>query len=123
MRFLLDEDLPPLAAETARGLGLDVTSVHELGRIGLSDPDQLRFAVTEDRVMVTRNRDDFIRLTAEFFRTGEPHPGLLVVSRAIPSSKPERIAHVLLGWSEAREDHPQSFGKYSIDFLGTSRGE
>lgn len=120
MRFLLDEDLPPLAAETARGLGLDVVSVHELGRIGLSDPAQLRFAAAEGRVMVTRNRDDFIRLTAEFFRTGESHPGLLIVSRAIPSSKPERIAHALRSWSEAREDNPQSFGEYSIDFLGTS---
>lgn len=95
-------------------------SVHEIGRIGLSDPDQLRFAAKEGRVMVTRNRDDFIRLTAEFFRTGEPHPGLLVISRALPSSKPERIAHALSSWNQARESHPESFGRYSIDFLGTS---
>ena len=44
MRFLLDEDLPPLAAEVARGLGLDAVSVHELGRRGNMDRDQLRFA-------------------------------------------------------------------------------
>lgn len=118
MRFLLDEDLPPLAAEIARGLDLDVTSVHELGRTGRSDPEQLRFAAEEGKVMVTRNRDDFIRLTTEFFRTGEPHPGLLIVSRAIPSSKPERLAHSLLSWSEAREGEPGNFGEYSIDFLG-----
>lgn len=118
MRFLLDEDLPPLVGETARGLGLDVTSVHEIGRTGLPDPDQLRFAAAEGRVMVTRNRDDFIRLTAEFFRSGEPHAGLLIIPRSLPSSKPERIAHALRSWSEAREDAPQSFGEYSIDFLG-----
>ena len=50
MRFLLDEDLPPLAAEITRGLGLEVTSVHELGRRGIGDRDQLRFAAAEDRV-------------------------------------------------------------------------
>lgn len=118
MRFLLDEDLPPLAAETGRELGLDVTSVHELGRTGLSDPEQLRFAARERRVMVTRNRDDFIRLTTEFFRSGESHPGLLIVSRSLPSSKPERIAHALRSWSEARAGNPGNFGEYSIDFLG-----
>lgn len=118
MRFLLDENLPPLAGETALGLGLDVESVHEIDRTGLSDPDQLRFAATEGRVMVTRNRDDFIRLTTEFFRTCEPHPGLLIVSRALPSSKPERIAHALKSWSEARKGSPGSFGECSIDFLG-----
>lgn len=101
-------------------MGLDVESVHEIGRTGLSDPDQLRFAATEGRVMVTRNRDDFIRLTAEFFRSGEPHPGLLIVSRSLPSSKPERIAHALRGWSETRQDAPGSFDEYSIDFLGSS---
>ncbi|MBA3636422.1 MAG: DUF5615 family PIN-like protein, partial [Rubrobacteraceae bacterium] len=36
MRFLLDEDLPPRAAEVARGLGLDVLSLHELGRRGIA---------------------------------------------------------------------------------------
>lgn len=96
-------------------MGLDVESVHEIGRTGLSDPDQLRFAATDGRVMVTRNRDDFIRLTAEFFRSGERHAGLLVVSRALPSSKPERIAHALRSWSEIREEAPESFGEYSID--------
>jgi len=30
MHLVLDEDLNPLVAEIARGLGLDVSSVHEL---------------------------------------------------------------------------------------------
>src|SRR5579862_8943426 len=39
MRFLLDEDLNPAAAEIGRGLGcgLDVVSVHEIDRRGFSD--------------------------------------------------------------------------------------
>jgi hypothetical protein len=63
MRFLLDEDLPPKVAVIARSLGLDVVSVHEIGRTGLSDEAQLRFAASETRILVTRNRDDFIALT------------------------------------------------------------
>ena len=44
MRFLFDEDLPPRIAEVDRGLGLEAESVHALGRTGLSDPEQLRYA-------------------------------------------------------------------------------
>jgi hypothetical protein len=47
---------------------LEAESVHTLGRIVLSDPEQLRYASREEYVFVTRNRDDFIRFTAEFFR-------------------------------------------------------
>lgn len=117
MKFLLDEDLPPRIAEVARGLGLEVESVHTLGRTGLSDPDQLRYAAQEGYIFVTRNRDDFIRFTAEFFRKQERHEGVLIVSRGLPSSRPERIAHALTQWAELKQQHPQSFGPYIIDLL------
>lgn len=117
MKFLLDEDLPPRVAEVARGLSIDVTSVHELERTGLSDPEQLRFAAREGRVLVTGNRNDFLRFTVEFFRTGEPHAGVLIVSRKLPSSKPEMIAHALKRWADDRQKHPRSFGPYVVDFL------
>lgn len=58
MRFLLDEDLGPAIAEIARGLGLDVLSIHEIDRRGLPDEEQLRFAASQGRIFLTRNRDD-----------------------------------------------------------------
>jgi len=120
LRFLLDEDLSPRIAQTARGLGLDVVSVHEIGRRGLSDYDQLTRAAADDRVFVTRNRDDFIHWTREFYKGLLPHPGVLIVSRGIPPDKPERVAHALSRWVQNakdhhHEDHP---GPYCIDFLG-----
>jgi predicted nuclease of predicted toxin-antitoxin system len=113
----LDEDLPPLVAEVARGLDVDVRSVHELGRTGLSDPEQLRFAAGEGRVFVTRNRNDFLHFTVEFFRKGEPHSGVLIVSRSLPSSRPERISHALRRWEQSRKNNPGGFGPYAVDFL------
>lgn len=76
MRFLLDEDLNPAIAEIGRGLGLDVSSVHEIDRRGFDDEEQLRFSAAQQRIFLTRNRDDFLRLTSIFFQTGEPHAGL-----------------------------------------------
>lgn len=115
MRFLLDEDLPPSAAEIARNLGLDVVSVHEVGRRGYSDDEQLRFAASEERVFITRNRDDFLLLTVEFFRAGEPHTGVLIVGRKLPNDRPERIAHAIKRWSDARADSGD--GASAFDFL------
>lgn len=113
--FLLDEDVNPSAAEIARRLGLDVKSVHEVGRRGLKDPEQLAFAAEERRILVTRNRDDFVRLTIARFQTGEPHCGVLIVPYSIPNKHPDRIANSLKKWSDAwSAPEPPS---YLIDFL------
>jgi predicted nuclease of predicted toxin-antitoxin system len=113
MGFLLDEDVNPAVAEIGRGLGLDVLSVHEIGRRGFQDEDQLRFSASQQRVFVTRNRDDFLRLTLIFFQAQEPHAGLLIVPHSLPNRLPERIAHALRRWQE----RPGDPGAYFIDFL------
>jgi predicted nuclease of predicted toxin-antitoxin system len=115
LRFLLDEDLPPRAAEIARGLGSDVVSVHELGRRGLADRGQLRFASEEGRIFVTRNHRDFVELTVEFYRSGEAYAGVLLVRRNLPNDRPARIAHALKRWADARADMPATFD--GVDFL------
>src|SRR5690349_6804102 len=113
MRFLLDEDLNPAVAEIARGLGLDVLSVHEIGRRGFRDEEQLRFSASERRIFLTRNRDDFLRLNLTFFQVGEEHAGLLIVPRSLPNSQPERIAYALKRWQE----RPGDPGTCFVDFL------
>jgi predicted nuclease of predicted toxin-antitoxin system len=105
MRFLLDEDLSPKVAEVARGLGLDVVSVHEIGRRGLSDDDQLRFACEQGHLFVTRNRDDFRELVVTWFQAGAGNPGVLIVPYSLPNKHPERIAYALKQWAEHRQEH------------------
>lgn len=119
-RFLLDEDVSPRVATVARGLGLDVTSVHEAGRTGLSDFEQLRLAAGDGRIFVTFNRDDYIHWTREFFRGGLPHAGVLILSRSLPRDEPERLAHALAGWAaqaEGRIRDPRD-AAYLLDFVG-----
>ncbi|MDZ7706778.1 MAG: DUF5615 family PIN-like protein [Trueperaceae bacterium] len=115
MRFLLDEDLPPKTADVGRGLGLDVVSVHELARTGLSDEHQLAFAASERRILVTCNRDDFVALTRSFYATGRPHAGIVMVSRACPNHRPATIAHALAAWRERYA--PNGPGSGFLDFL------
>jgi predicted nuclease of predicted toxin-antitoxin system len=116
MRLLFDEDLSPLIAEVARNLGLDAVSVHKLGRRGFSDREQLVFAAAERRTLVTRNRDDYIKLTVEFYAAGNAHWGVLIVPWSMSNSRAERIAHALKRWAAAQpeDQYPRA---YRIDFL------
>jgi Domain of unknown function (DUF5615) len=113
MRFLLDEDLNPARAEIGRGIGLDVASVHEIDRRGFSDEEQLRFAIAHGWTFVTRNRDDFLRLTRSFFDAGELHHGLLIVPYSLPNDRPAHIARALERWL----DRPGDPGPHFVDFL------
>jgi predicted nuclease of predicted toxin-antitoxin system len=112
MRFLLDEDVTPRTAEIARGLGLDVLSIHEVARNEIGDEEQLRFSTSEGRIFVTRNRDDFLRINFVFFQTGEPHAGILIIPRSLANNRPERIAHALERWQEQAADPGPSFIAY-----------
>jgi predicted nuclease of predicted toxin-antitoxin system len=112
MRFLLDEDVNPGIAEIARGLGLDVVSIHEIARHEISDEEQLRFSTSQGRIFVTRNRDDFLNINLAFFQTGEPHAGILIVPWSLPNKRPERIAHALKYWEERSVDPGLSFIAY-----------
>ena len=116
MRFLLDEDVNPAVAEVGRGRGLEVISIHELDRRGFTDEEQLLFSIDQGRVFVTRNRNDFLRLTLTLFQKGELYPGLLIVARSLPNDRPEAIALAIERWA-ARAGDP---GPYFVDFLSAT---
>jgi predicted nuclease of predicted toxin-antitoxin system len=117
VRYFLDEDLSGEVAQIARNLGLDVCSVHEVGREGLDDPEQFDYAKEHDMVMVTRNRDDFLILNDAHFQAGTPNCGLLIVPHSLPNNQPARIAHKLREWDDAKQAAPGSFGSYVVAFL------
>ena len=114
MRFYLDEDLSSRVAEIARGLGLDAVSVHERDQHGFPDDQLLRLAALEGRCFVTRNRNDFVRLTVQFFENEWPHTGLLIVSHSLRNDDFAALAHALLTYSQR---HPGDMEDYTIDFL------
>ena len=118
MRFLLDEGINPKVSTAADELGIDVTSVHEIRRLGLSDWEQLLLAADDGRVLVTRNRADSLHCTAELYRAGQRHRGVLIVPWSLSNERPAAIASALRRWAQAHaHDGPDGFGPYHVDFL------
>jgi predicted nuclease of predicted toxin-antitoxin system len=116
MKFYLDEDLSPKIAEILRKNGVDALSAHEIGAVEASDLQQLEFAGKEKRCLVTRNRDDFIKLTLRFFNDHRPHHGILIIPYTIPGDQFSRMAALMKTFASR---HPSGFPPYTIAFLPT----
>ena len=113
-RFYMDEDLPDRAALIVRALGGDASSVRELGRDGLSDDDQLRFAAELGRALVSRNERDFVPKSKLFAAEGLPHAGVLIVTRSIDNRDARSLARALLAYDR---EHPGDMLPHMVDYL------
>ncbi len=71
IKFYLDEHIHSAVAAGLTARGVDVLTVQQAGRSGLSDHEQLSFALVEQRVLVTMD-SDFLTLVKE----GTTHAGI-----------------------------------------------
>ena len=75
-RLYVDEQFPRDVSERLRTMGHDVLTVQEAGNanLGIPDEDVLAFAISNNRIVITLNRQDFIRL----HRINTDHSGIIV---------------------------------------------
>ena len=75
-RLYADEQFPRSVSELLQTMGHDVLTVQEAGNanLGIPDEDVLAFAISDNRAVITLNRQDFIRL----HRTNSEHFGIIV---------------------------------------------
>ncbi len=114
MKYYLDEDLSPKVAEILRQDGVDAESAFDAGMLQAGDLEQLEYAASKKRCMVTRNRNDFIRLTVLFFNENRPHHGVLIVPYSYPGDRFARLAKALKKYAL---NHKKGLEPYTIDFL------
>ena len=113
MKFYLDEDISPKISEMLRKSRIDAVSTHEVGMNQAMDSEQLEYAALEGRSLVTRNRDDFIHLTVQFFNEQLPHSGVLIVPHSIPGDSFSTANAI----KEYASKHPSGMQPCTIDFL------
>lgn len=114
MKYYLDEDLSPKISGLLRIGGIDAVSAHDVGMTGASDLDQLTYAATRGRCLITRNRDDFIALTIQCFNDHRPHAGLLIIPHSFPGDRFSAMAKAIAKHAAA---HPTGMAAYEINFL------
>jgi hypothetical protein len=94
-RLYIDEDVYGDVAPHLRRQGFDAVSVIEAGRGGLTDPDQLQWAVGEGRAMATFNVSDFARLHFDVLSQGGHHAGIIVSAQVPLRTVLRRLLHLL----------------------------
>ncbi len=114
MKYYLDEDISPKIADILTGYQIDTKSFHEVGMNQSIDIEQLELAASQGRCFVTRNRNDFIMLTVQFFNENRSHHGVLIIPHTIPGDKFSIIAS---GLKKYALKHPSGMEPYTIDFL------
>jgi predicted nuclease of predicted toxin-antitoxin system len=76
VKLLLDENLSASIVEALCSEdGVDACHVRDRGMLGVKDADVLDKAFSEDRVLVTANVDDFVKLA----RKRELHAGIILI--------------------------------------------
>jgi len=81
-RLFLDEDVHLGIAVALRRRGFDVLATPEAKRRGMTDEEQLHFAASEHRCLVTFNRGDFVRLHERYVAKGQGHAGIILARQA-----------------------------------------
>lgn len=87
----MDEDMSALVATLLHSRGLDVTTVPEQSTLGKTDSEQLEFAASLGRCLVTHNRVDFERLHLQFIEEGREHCGIIVVPQKTAYEVVQRV--------------------------------
>jgi hypothetical protein len=95
VRLYLDEDVSVVVGEMLRARGYDVLSARDAGTLGKTDREQLRYASSESRTLITHNRVDFERLVNEQFDRDGSHSGVIILFRRSYAEMAKRLLPVL----------------------------
>jgi predicted nuclease of predicted toxin-antitoxin system len=76
--LLLDEDVRPMLGEILRQRGYEAIHVLEAGRAGKSDAEQLAYAVSQQRTILTHNIRHFRLLNQRYHEEGRQRFGILL---------------------------------------------
>jgi predicted nuclease of predicted toxin-antitoxin system len=80
-RFYLDEDINVLLKQALINRGADVLSTLKAGNTGNKDEEQLIYATNENRIIITHNIEDFVKLHEKFLKNNRIHSGILLTDQ------------------------------------------
>lgn len=91
----LNEHLSPRLAEQLRAYGFDVTSTLELNMVEADDDEQLAYAASTQRAIVTFNHKDFAVRHLQCLAEGKEHWGIVLSTEEAPDVLRRRLLRLL----------------------------
>jgi len=91
----LDADVDRDLANALRAEGFDVVSAWDLGRERWSDPEQLDYAISTKRAILTHNTRHYIPLAQQYWQAGREHYGIIVSEQLPPGELLRRLLRLL----------------------------
>jgi len=82
-KLYLDEDIHKRVASALRIRGFDVVSAHEIENKGISDQQQLDYAISQKRSLVSFNIGDYVKIHKEYIILSKKHYGI-IISEQLP---------------------------------------
>jgi len=95
IELYLDEDVDVLIAQLIRARGFVVITTQEAGQLRHSDAEQLAYAVSQHKTLLTHNRADFEALAQTYGATGQHHDGIILAVRRPPREIARRLLRIL----------------------------
>ena len=95
IQVYLDEDEDVLVAELLRARGYVATTTLDEGQHGKSDAEQLAYAASHGKAIVSHNRGDFEALAQDYTARGEMHYGIILPIRRQPYEVAQRLLRIL----------------------------
>jgi predicted nuclease of predicted toxin-antitoxin system len=91
----LDEDVNILIAELLRARSFDAVTARDAGQLHATDAEQLAYAASQGRAIVTHNRVDFEKLVLAYFDSGQMHYGVIFAVHRPPQEIAKRLLVIL----------------------------
>jgi predicted nuclease of predicted toxin-antitoxin system len=95
IRLYLDEDVNVLVADLLKARGFDALTARDAGQLQVNDEEQLAYAVSQQRALVTHNRGDFEELIQTYFDLEQKHYGVILAVRHPPQEIAKRLLAIL----------------------------
>jgi predicted nuclease of predicted toxin-antitoxin system len=91
----LDHNVNPQVAKDARKAGYNAIAAVEAGNAALEDVDQLDWATSQGRCILTHDFDDYPRLATDWFHAGRNHAGIILCRQPPHVSYGEMLRRLL----------------------------
>ena len=84
-----------MVADLLKARGFDAVTVRDAGQLHASDEEQMAYAISQGRTLVTHNRTDFEELIQAYFDSEQIHYGVIYAVRRPPQEIAQRLLAIL----------------------------